>query len=76
MGIGFNGVVTNEAMLCRLRNRAIPKVRGGGVELPFAILKHWMGYVRCRFRGLEKNGTYHFLLVAGYNLKREVETYA
>jgi len=66
----------------RERNRAISKVRGV-VELPFAILKRWMGYVRCRFRGLEKNGAYHFLLMAAYNLKRmygelkrEVETYA
>lgn len=42
----------------------------GIVELPFAVLKRWMGYVRYRFRGLEKNGAYHFLLMAAYNLKR------
>lgn len=53
----------------RRENRRIAKERGI-VELPFAILKRWMGYRVCRFRGLEKNGAYHFLLMAMYNLKR------
>ena len=53
----------------RKENKEIAKVRGV-VELPFAILKRWMGYRGCRFRGLEKNGAYHFLLMAMYNLKR------
>lgn len=53
----------------RKRNREIARERGI-VELPFAVLKRWMGYIRCRFRGLEKNGAYHFLLMAAYNLKR------
>ncbi|HOQ32978.1 MAG TPA: IS5 family transposase [Candidatus Hydrogenedens sp.] len=53
----------------RKENAEIAKVRGI-VELPFAIIKRWMGYRVCRFRGLEKNGAYHFLLMAMYNLKR------
>jgi len=53
----------------RKENKEIAKVRGI-LELPFAILKRWIGYRGCRFRGLEKNGTYHFLLMAMYNLKR------
>jgi len=40
------------------------------VELPFAFIKHLMGYTRTRFLGLEKNDQYHLLLASAYNLRR------
>ena len=40
------------------------------VELPFAFIKHLMGYTTTRFLGLEKNDQYHLLLATAYNLRR------
>ncbi len=75
MGVGYEVIerrVRGELELreeVQERKEERSKVRAV-VELPFAIIKYCFGYVRCRFRGLEKNGAYHYLLLAGYNLKR------
>jgi len=40
------------------------------VELPFAFIKHLMGYTHTRFIGITKNTQYHMLLATAYNLRR------
>jgi len=50
-------------------NQRFASVRAIG-ELPFAFIKHLMGYRQTRFVGLEKNDQYHLFLAIAYNIRR------
>jgi IS5 family transposase len=50
-------------------NKAVSPMRSA-VERPFAHMKQIMGYRRCRYRGLRRNGCAFDLLCAAYNIRR------
>lgn len=50
-------------------NRLVARLRAVG-EHPFAWMKRLMGFARCRYRGLRRNGFDFTMTGAAYNLKR------
>jgi IS5 family transposase len=50
-------------------NKKVAKVRGL-VELPFAFIKHIMGFKVSKYIGLKKNQEHFYLLAMSYNFKR------
>lgn len=52
-------------------NVLVSKVRSG-VEHPFAMMKHQLGYRKVRYRGLERNSFDVCLMLMACNLKRSV----
>jgi IS5 family transposase len=50
-------------------NRAVAKLRGRG-ELPFAWLKRFQGFVRVRYRGLQRNADDAFCHAMAFNCRR------
>jgi IS5 family transposase len=50
-------------------NKRFAKIRSL-VELPFAFIKHHMGFKEARYLGIDKNQQHFYLLAACYNLRR------